>query len=224
MPKIVCDSSSLISLADTCNAEALMFLKERTGAEFVIPPVVKEEIIGAPIKVKALEYSALRIRKLVEDGVLLVESAPGLQAKTSEILDSANSIYLVGGKPLRVLHEGEAEALALASPAAASALLVDEKTTRLVLEDPVKLKKVIEGEYAEKLVLDMPAYQKFRSLVPPMPIMRSAELLALAAKRGYFKQYGEYEEEAFHASIYSLRMAGCSLAQEELKEYEEIST
>ncbi|MCX6767710.1 MAG: hypothetical protein NTY90_03205 [Candidatus Micrarchaeota archaeon] len=223
MVKIVCDSSSLISLADTCNIDALAFLKQKAGAEFVITPGVREEIIGAPMKIKALEYSAIRIRKALEESAIAVADAPNLAAKTSEILGAANRLYLVGGKPLPVLHEGEAQSLALLSIARANALLVDEKTTRLIVEDPAKLKEMIEGEYVEKLALDLEAHKKFLALIPPTAIMRSAEVLALAAHRGYFKTFGKHEEEAFHASVYALRAAGCSLAQDELEQYGEIS-
>jgi len=220
--KIVLDSSSLISLADTCNIDALAFLKQKAGLEFAISPAVRQEIIAIPSKVKSLEFSALRIRKLVEEGTVKVESAGGLDVKTREITDAANRLYFVGGKPLRLIHEGEAESLALAGAIGAKVLAIDEKTTRLIVEDPMKLKEMVASEYAEKLVFEMPAYQKFRSLIPPLVIMRSAELLALAAKRGFFKPFASHEEEAFHASINSLRAAGCSLAQEEIKQYAEI--
>jgi len=222
MAKIVCDSSSLISLADTCNIGALAFLREKAGWKFAISPMVREEIIGVPSKIKALEYSAVRIRKMVDDGIVTVESAPALAARTSQVMDAANRLYLVGGKPLKVLHEGEAESIALLSFSGAKALLIDEKTTRLIIEDPLKLKEMTEGEYAEKLVLDLAAHEKFRALFPQTAIIRSSEILATAARRGYFKNFGAYEEEAFHSSIYALRAAGCSLAGDELQEYGEM--
>jgi len=220
--KIVCDSSTLISLADTCNIDALAFLRKNAGLDFVIPPGVREEIISVPSKVKSLEFSALRIRKLVEEGTVRVEEPENLAVKTREIADAANRLYAVGGKPLKLIHEGEAESLALTSLAGSNVLSIDEKTTRLIVEDPLKLKEMVASEYVEKLSFDLGAYQKFRTIVPPLAIMRSAELIALAAKRGFFKNFGGHEEEAFHAAISSLRAAGCSLAQDEIRQYEEI--
>ncbi len=220
--KVVCDSSTLISIADTCNIDALALLRQKAGADFVIPPGVEEEIVVAPSRVKSLEFSALRIRRLVEDGTVRVEGAQNLASKTQEIADAANRLYLVGGKPLKLIHGGEAETLALLGILGAKILAIDEKTTRLIIEDPLKLKEMIEGEYTEKMVFDLKAYEAFRRMIPQVSVIRSAELLALAAKRGFFSNFGEHEEEAFHSAINALRAAGCSLAQDEMQQYEQV--
>ncbi|MBI5229092.1 hypothetical protein HY991_03195 [Candidatus Micrarchaeota archaeon] len=222
MVSLVFDSSSLIAVSETCNIEVLYFLKERTRGNFLIAPIVKDEIILHPIKVKKFELSAVRLKKLLLDGVVSVISSHLLVKETREIMDLANGIFHVDGKPLKLVHDGEAASIAVFSFAKADALVVDEKTTRLLLEAPFKMRETLQSEYEGKLEINEDGLKKFREKTKGIFVLRSSELVAMAAKKGFFKNYRTSEEEAFRASIYALRQAGCSLTSEELKEYEGI--
>ena len=224
MTAIVCDSSSLISLAETCNIAALAFLRERSQARFVIPPSVHREIITCPINIPHLEFSAVRLNKLVVDGIVSVVSSPQLAASTREILYLANSVFRLDGRPLEIVHAGEAECLAAYSSANASALAIDEKTTRLLVEDPEKLYSVIREEHAHagNLWIDKPSLERFRQRTAGMQVLRSSELLASAALKGFFSEYGDFADQAFHAGVFALRRAGCSLTGGEISEYRNV--
>lgn len=220
MPRIVCDSSSLISLVDTCTSGVLSFLRERAGARFVIPPGVYDELVSRPLGIKRYGYSAVRLRRMVEAGVLEVQKSEGLQPRTEEFLGLANTAFFVEARPLRILHEGEAECLASLHGTRKPLLLVDEKTTRLLLEDPKRLKELMQGEYQRKVTVNDSNLARFRQLAGEVFVVRSTELVALAVRRGFFAEYGEERLEAFHSSLYALRYAGCSISSDELVEYE----
>ena len=220
MPRVICDTSSLISLMDTCTSGVLRFLREKADARFLVPPGVYEEMVSRPLGIKRYGYSAVRLRKLVEDEI--VELLPGkdLAQRTQEFVGLANNSFFVDGRPLRILHEGEAECLAALKGSRHPILAVDEKTTRLLLEDPKRMRELMQGEYQRKIVVNKTSMDRFQQLAGDVLVVRSTELVALAAKRGFFQEYGSEALEAYHASLYALRYAGCSISSDELLQYE----
>lgn len=219
MKTIVCDSSSLISLAEACSLGTLGFLKEKFKADFVIPPAVEHEIIDAPREISRFSYSAARLKHLINVKILHVASTPSLDADAQKIMDSANSLFR-SEMPLRIIQRGEAECLALLAPLKASALLIDEKTTRLLMEDPKKLLSLMKSEH-EKARADEKSMLDFQKKFP-YTVLRSTELVSFAAQNGFFQDLAPDENDIFHTSIYALRYAGCSISQSEIDDYQKI--
>ncbi len=216
---IVCDSSGLISLADTGNLGVLKFLSAQ-GISFYITPGVKSEITTRPMSIKKYALSAIRLQKCIDDGVLRLLASVTLHEQTQRILKAANSMMYAGSKPLELLQLGEAECLSIFASASAHMLLVDEKTTRLLVENPHKLRETIQTRSSEGIRLDQARRDEFASLTRDVACLRSSELLAFAYSKGYFDDFRNLKEEAFKASIYALRDSGCGLAASEIVEYE----
>ena len=223
MPSIICDSSSLISLSETCLIDVLRFLRDsRLGGRFLITPVVKHEIVSHPMQIPQHEFSAIRLQKLLDDRVVEVVSTPGLAEQTKKILSLANNLFSVRGRPLEILQEGEAECLAAFAGMSADGLLVDEKTTRMLVEDPLKLAESIGREYAGRPQVNESALTELRELTRGIFVTRSSELLAVAGGQGFFKEYRGLQEHALRAALLTLRNAGCSLTTDELREYSQM--
>lgn len=218
MPEFVCDSSSLISLSETCNIDVLRFLKAG-GARFVIPPSVRDEIVTHPLKVRRLAFSAMRLRKLIYDKILEVVELPNLESECQAILALANKVINVGGRPLTILQEGEVECLALMKLKGFKNLVVDEKTTRLLVESPQTLFNALIDEYSEEVSVDETVLAAFKKGLEGSSVIRSSELLAVSADKGFFKEYGSAARDALYASLYALQNAGCSISTAELDEY-----
>jgi predicted nucleic acid-binding protein len=223
MSLIVCDSSSLISLSDTCNVDVLRFLRSR-GGEFAIPPAVEEEIVEHPAQLKQYAFSAVRLRKLVDDGVVRASAPARLASEKQAIESAANAVMLVDGKPLRLIHGGEAECLALLriSQAIQKTLLVDEKTTRLLLESPKTLCERLRGEYKASVEIDEAQMRVFRAGLERVTVIRSTELVAVAASLGFFADYGGAAGDAARTALGALQLAGCSVSSDELRDYDKI--
>jgi len=218
MASIVCDSSSLISFSETCNIEAIGFVKKKSGARFLIPEEVRQEIFVRPLKLPKYEFSAIRLNQLLEEGIVERAFPPELENKTNEFLSIANNLFFVRGNPIELIQRGEAQCLAVMQSLNADALLIDEKTTRLLVESPEQLLQRISGEYENKISVEQDALSQFRKKTREIFVMRSSELLAIAAEKGFFQQYGDFEEKAFKAGLRALRNAGCSIAEEEIKQ------
>ncbi len=220
MNKIVMDSGPLISFSDTCLVNIVSFLKKR-GAEFFIPKSVEEEIVTTPIKVRKYAFSAVRLHKAIEDGDLKVFSVNN--RKVERILSAANQAFFLRGKPLRLLHAGEAECLIACRELSASALVIDEKTTRLLIEDAELLQETISDEYGAEVSVNKRKVKEFGELTNGIEILRSADLAATAAKRGYFSSFGKHAGQAFHTAILALKNAGCSLSEKEVAYYQSLN-
>ncbi|MBI3588723.1 hypothetical protein HY095_05995 [Candidatus Micrarchaeota archaeon] len=223
MPPILCDSSSLISLSMSCNAGAIGFLHSQSPrVRFAITPKVMGEIVERPIQIRRFEYSAIRLNQLVAEKKLAVLNPPAL-AKTAAQLESiANDCFTAGKMPLAILQAGELEILAAAMLSGSSAVVVDEKTTRLLCENPGALRERLSQEYEAGVGMDDALVGEFQSKTRGISFIRSCELLCIAAKKGFFSKYGKLQNEAFHSALYSLKAAGCSLTDGELREYEAI--
>jgi len=63
--KVYCDSSSLISLVDSCSMDMLYFLHDEYGVRFMAPPSIKGESIDNPLKKEIKQYYA-SIRRIDE--------------------------------------------------------------------------------------------------------------------------------------------------------------
>lgn len=218
----ICDSSTLIALSETGTLDALAFLKQKVGARFFVTPAVIFETIQRPEDITAFAFSAFKIERALEEGTL--EHTPGKRTptKTKDVLRHSNNVFSVNGQPLKILHTGEAEALAAYDEMQARAILVDEKTTRLFIEDPALLQQSLEQEYRGRVKRNADASSELKKILQGMNCIRSTEILAMAFEKGYFESFGKNEEKAFHASLYAVRKAGCSITTHELLEYQEL--
>ncbi len=133
MKTLVFDSSALISLSETCSLSALDFLKKKSGVRFLAPESVHAETVETPLKIRKYSYSALRIKRLFDAGV--VERGSADAAQTREIMKASNNLFFVGGRALKLIQEGEAACVAvMKQDAEAKFLAIDEKTLRLLVE------------------------------------------------------------------------------------------
>lgn len=215
--EVVCDSSSLIALSETCNTSVLGFLKEK-GARFFITPHVEKEIIAHPRQLKQYALSALRLNKLLQDKVL--ETIELSKAEARHVMEQANALFSVNGHAVKILHEGEAECLAALKRGNPRVFLIDEKTTRLLVESPKTLLESLRTEYAGKIVLNNVALNALRKGLEKKIVLRSTELLAIAFSKGFFQEFEGERANVFHSALYALQSAGCSITSRELEEYE----
>jgi predicted nucleic acid-binding protein len=223
MPKLsgqsmVCDSSALISLTDSCFVHALYFLKKKFRGSFLIPPSVEYECVEHPMKMKMHAIHALRLKRAIADRVVEVVQLSD-QREVQEIKWLGNNLFYTDGTPIRLIQEGEIEVLALARQAGVQNLLVDERTVRMLSEDPEALRIHLEDEFHRRITTNEENLSAFSRLTKGMRFFRSSELLLLAYEKGYFADYKGLEQEAIEAALYKLKYAGCAVGFSEIAEY-----
>jgi predicted nucleic acid-binding protein len=215
--RIVCDSSSIISMAVNCMCSFLGEMK----AELVVNKEVYDEIVSRPSGSKRYALESIRIKKLFNEGTIKVaEANPRL---TDEIIEISNSIYSVKKQYIKLIHRGEAGALALVRDIDADGFLIDERTMRMILEDPEMLSSVLRSQTNQRVEINYRNLEVFRELVPQVKIIRSSEVAAVAYEKGVLgENLGDNRKEAFLAVLYALKFSGCAISWDEIDEYTSI--
>ncbi len=219
--EILCDSSALISLTDSCIAHVLPFTAKKFGFSFVITGTIEYECVTHPLNMatKVYAFSALRIKNAIRNGTVVnVKASPAIMKKRDELLSLSNNLFFTSGRPLTLVQAGEAEMLALASELKIRHVLMDERTTRLLIEAPFSIKEHFEEEFRTNVMVNRDNLDRFNDLVKGMGVYRSTELLSLAYEHGYFDDYGSLKKDAYVAALYRLKYAGCSIRYDEIEE------
>lgn len=219
--EILCDSSALISLTDSCIADSLGFLAGKFNLSFIITDTIEYECITHPLSIatKAYALSALRIKNALQNGLLVkVKSSPEIIKRRDEILNLTNNIFFAQGRPFTLVQAGEAEMLALARELSITNVLMDERTTRLLIEAPFKIKEHFEEEFRTNVMVNRDNLNKFSDLVKGIEVSRSAEFTALAYQHGFFDDYKGLKKDVYVAALYRLKYAGCSIRYDEIEE------
>ncbi|MBR9680861.1 MAG: hypothetical protein GOU98_03500 [Candidatus Altiarchaeota archaeon] len=208
MKAVVCDSSSIITLSSNC----LLWVFDKFDAEFLIPNYVKKEIVDNPLKTKRFAFEAMRNSMAINKSLKVVETNKELLNK---IIELSNKLLSHKGRTIEIIQYGEADALALAIEKGLKTLLVDEKNTRLMIEDKERLRKVIEKRTGKSIEIDTDVSRDLEKMLKGMKVIRSSELLAIAIKRNII-DWPFPKREILKSVLTSAKYSGCAVSSEEI--------
>ena len=218
---IIFDASTLISLSMNGLLEELRKLKEIFQGKFLITHEVKYEVIDRPINVKRFELEALRVKKLLDEGVLELPESLGINKgdvseKTKKILEMANTMFVGDKREIKIIHSGEAACLALSrillDKKIPHVIAVDERTTRMLGEKPEKLKELLEKKMSTRVRLVKSNFKYFRGF----RFIRSSELLYVSWKKGLVDL--KNGKKVLDALLWAVKFKGCSVSSDEIRE------
>ncbi len=215
MKSLVFDTSSIISIVTNDLMWVMKSLKERFNGEFYVPQAVKFELVDKPMKSKMFKLEAIMISKSINDGDLVVYNS----LNVDDLLIHANTIYSARGKPIHILDRAEVEALALVLRLQADAYVVDERTIRLLIEDPVALKNILEKKLHTRVEMNKKLVKEFSDIIKGVKVLRSVELLTIAYEKGLLNKYvtsSNTEKDLLDALLWGLRLRGCSISTDEI--------
>ena len=200
--------------------DALVKLKKDFGGEFIITKEVKKEIIDHPKTVKRFELGALRLEELYNQGIFKLanineEEVDELRKLRDNYMQQANMMFRTKKKNVHLLDKGECAALALSKIMERKTkepvpIVIDERTTRIIVENPANLKKLMEKKLHTKINANTKIYDLFKGF----KIIRSTELAYIIHKKGLFKLK---HPKAFEAIVYGLKFKGCSISEKEVQ-------
>ncbi|MBI2137659.1 hypothetical protein HYU12_04015 [Candidatus Woesearchaeota archaeon] len=222
MKALVFDSGPLISMTMNNLLWLLEPLKGIFKGEFYIPESVKSELVDDAFDTKKFKFEALQVEELLSRGVVKVLADRITKPQTIELLQLANSCFSVKGRPLNIVHYGEIASVAAASHLDASALVLDERITRELIEHPQHLAKIIEKKLHTRVDSSQVMIDNFRRLTKDTGILRSAELAAIAFEKRLLERYAtsyfENPREAVLESVlWGLKMDGCAINERGIK-------
>ena len=204
----------------TCMLPVLYRFSKKEKASIILPQGVYEESVIRPLRIKRFELNAVKIRECVRAGWMTVANLDReAKALTEEILHIANGIFSIGGKPLTIVHRGEAEMLAMVKQVNAKAILIDERNTRLIVEEPNKMKGHLQRRMQKNITVDKEHLNQLKELFGGISVIRSVDVMGLAYEGRYLEPSLPRSRESMEAVLFALKYSGCSTTVDELKEY-----
>lgn len=222
MKSIVFDTGPVISLTMNNLLWLLEPLKERFGGEFYISKTVKEELTDKPLSTKKFKFEALQTLQYIKKGILNVIDNDNTRKLTSKLLELANNSFKARGNWIRIVHYGEIESLASAILLNSKALVIDERTTRTLLEDPQTLIKILQSKLHTRIFVNEKNLIEFKKETKDIKVIRSVELITVAFELGLLNRYlpdiSNPRENLLDAALWGAKFYGCAVSNKEIKE------
>ena len=226
MRALVFDTGSIISLVTNNLLWILPPLKKQFRGDFLISEAVKGEIIDHPLKTKKFKLEGLIIQDYLREGVFSMAKNIYSSKKTDELLNLANSCFNTRNHPVKIVDRAEIETLMIVLENKAAAMVIDERTLRLLIENPEKLQKVLESRLHTKMEINKRNVAKFREMTKYIKIIRSTELAYAAYKLDLLNKYitankvldKTLKKELLEGTLWALKLKGCSISSEEINE------
>nr|MBA4404859.1 hypothetical protein [Nanoarchaeum sp.] len=223
---IIIDSGTIISMVTNSLFWNFKYLSKQYKGEFLIPQSVYDEIITYPLSTRRFKLEAVMVNDYILEGYIKVENPPELANLSSELMELANNIYIVDKEPLKILHKAEVDVLALAVHLKSDAILVDERSLRLLLEDPNRLLKLLGDKLHTKVQMNKGKLDLFQELTKDIRVLRSTELITISFELGFLDRYitsknivhKKYKKSLLEGALWALKLKGCSISEEEIKE------
>ncbi|MEK6840367.1 MAG: hypothetical protein AABX79_00230 [Nanoarchaeota archaeon] len=222
---IVFDAGPLISFSMNGITEIIKRLRGVFHGKFLITSEVKKEVIDTPLRIKKFELEALKIKTLLDQGILELPSSLGIsdseiEKADNEMLSIANSTFNSMGKDINILDHGEASCLALSkiltTKGIRNVIAIDERTTRLLVERPQDLKNIFEDRMNTSINMKMQKLNFFKGF----RIIRSAELAYVAYKKNLLEIKNNLLLDAL---LYALKFKGAAISGDEIEQIKKLA-
>lgn len=214
------DTGPVITLVLSRLAWLLPELKKQFGGKFYITPAVHRELIEHPLQVRRFSLEALQVAQMVRAGVFEIYSkVPQPEIRKWQRL--ANASFEINGKLLDIIQTGEMESITCAVHEDA-AMVMDERTLRLFLENNKELQQLLERRFGEDVVSRKENIQKFTQQFKNVTVIRSIELISIAYKmgllQGYMPEGKNAREIVINSVLWAAKYNGCSVNEHEIEE------
>ncbi|MCB9358803.1 hypothetical protein H6503_02635 [Candidatus Woesearchaeota archaeon] len=219
MKAIVFDSGPVITFALNSLLDIIPFLRDRYDGIFYLCNAVHKELIEAPSRMRKFAFESMRVKKLIGENEIEVFDTSVYSEETEIITEMANSIFSIKNKNLNILNPGEIDALVLAKNINADALVVDERTTRLLLENPMRLHAILQKKFNKNVRINKERLKEFHRHFSTLKIIRSVELALIAFELDFFEDYLKYDtkENFVEALLWAMKLNGCAVSEREIK-------
>lgn len=222
MRSIIFDTSPVISLTMNNLLWILGNLERRFDGDFYITTAVKEELVDKPLNTKKFEFEALQVLQIIKIGILKVIEDKAVKEKTNQLLELANSCFSAHEHPIKIVHFAEMETLAAALHFDANIIVVDERTTRLLIEDPKKLAFILEHKLHTKIRTNNKALKEFSRQVKQVKVLRSVELVTITYELGllddYIPELPDAKKRLLDAILWGVKLDGCAVSKKEIEQ------
>ena len=191
-----------------------------SGIRFVIPQSVFDETVSRPETIRRFELNAVRLKQAVAEGwIELVKPDQTTTEYMSKLADLCNKSFFSSERSLELLQKGELEAMAVFKQLSADGLAIDERTCRMILEDPFRLQSLIGKRNDQRITVDEKRLSELTTFLGKPLVVRSCDLLALAYKQKLFPDDLVQSKQGLEAALWSVKFTGCAVSGSEIEDY-----
>lgn len=217
---LIFDTGPIISLTTNNLLWILRELKKEFRGDFFITQKVKRELIDVPIEIKRFKFEALQILKCIDDGILAVLPEKQFRQQTRKLLEIANHSLRADGSWLKLCHPAELEVVAAAVSRNADAVVIDERTTRLLFENPAQLAALLERKLEHRIIPDKSNITELKKMTADLRFIRSTELALVAYERGILDSlvtsFPQARKHLLQGMLWGMKLRGCAIRVEEI--------
>lgn len=185
-------------------------------------PGVKHELVERPLETRRFKFEALQVQKLIEKKIICLTEDETIIKKSRELAELANSILSAHGQNIKIVQTGEMETIAAAILYKADAVIIDERITRTLIENPAGLQLLMEKRLHMQLKVDQKALHDFQEQTRHIKIIRSIELVTIAYEQGLLDKYvvnlPNARRELLESILWGVKLNGCSVTDDEIYE------
>ena len=224
MKTIVFDTGPIISLTMNNLLWILEPLKSISNANFYITNPVKKELVDNPLnKTKRFKFEALQVLHYIENGILEIVDNDEIKRQTSKLVGITNNCFTAFGHNISITHEAEMSAVALYLQKKADALVLDERTARIFIENPKKLLNILKHTLHTNVKENKNNVKEFRKITKNIKVIRSVELAAVAYENGFLDKYltnaiPHSKKILLESILWGVKLNGCAVSKREIEQ------
>lgn len=224
MKVLIFDSGTLINLSMNGLLYILTDMKKTFKGKFLIPHSVKLEVVDRPINIDRFELGALRVKNLIDTGVLELPSSVGIddsfiEEQSKLLMDRANHYVQASEQWIPIVSEAEMACLALSDACEEKGhetmIAIDERTTRLLSEKPQNLERLMSARLHKNVKLISENFRIFKKY----KFIRSSELVYVAYKKDILHLKGP---KVLEAVLYATKFHGAAISFEEINQLKKL--
>ncbi|MEM4267872.1 MAG: hypothetical protein QXK37_03485 [Candidatus Woesearchaeota archaeon] len=227
MKRVVLDTGPLISLTLNNLVWLLKPLKEKLQGQFCITKSVYKELIEQPLHTRKYRFEALQILPYIADGTILLLKDEKIYTQAEELLANANRCFYSNQNNINIVHLADMEVVSAALFADASAVVFDERTSRLLIENPERLRQHLQKKLHTQVKADQKIVAELKQKIGKIKVIRSFELVTVAFETGLLNTLiAEGEEKIvdnlrlalLEGALWGIKLSGCSVRSDEIDE------
>ena len=222
MKSLVFDTGPVISLTTNNLLWMLEELKKSFKGEFYLSEATKRELVDKPLATKRFKFEALQVLENINKGVFKTIGNSILKEKTLELLDFANNSFKAKDNFINICHYAEISNIASCLHLGCDVLVIDERTTRLLIEDPASLKSILQHKLHTAVTLNKENIDKFRAQTKQIKLIRSVELVTIAYELGLLDKYladiKDSRKTLLDSVLWGVKINGCAVSEDEIDE------
>ena len=228
MKSLIFDAGPVISLATNNLLWVLEPLKKKFDGNFYITESVRGELVDRPLETKKFKFEAIQVESLIEKGVLEIIDNNFIRESTPRLLNIANEIFKAYDNYMKIVHFAEMSVIAAAISMNSEAIVIDEKTTRFLIENPRLIVEILKKTLHTQISINENNLKEFNNTAKNIKAIRSIELATIAYELGLLNSYitkiADARKNLLEGVLWGLKLNGCAVSRDEIDQIVRIET